>query len=93
MASITTNDQLEIHPGRKKRQQTSESPADTTQPRKTRKRRRVEEATDEFYRIKGILDESGDKYLIDWEDDPVTGRSYSPTWVRLRSDLVLTIDR
>ena len=35
------------------------------------------------YSARQILDEKGNKYLIEWEDNIVTGESYSPTWVRL----------
>lgn len=93
MASSTTNVQLELQPGRQKRQRTRKSPADKSKHRRSRKRVRVADATDEFYSVKSILDESSDKYLIDWEDDPGTGRTYSPTWVRLHCHLILTTAR
>ena len=32
------------------------------------------------YKIKSIVDESDTKYLISWEDDEVTGESFSDTW-------------
>ncbi|KAK5126538.1 hypothetical protein LTR08_004666 [Meristemomyces frigidus] len=32
------------------------------------------------YKIKNIIDEKGGKYLIDWEDDEVSGVSYEATW-------------
>lgn len=32
------------------------------------------------YQVRNILDERGGKYLIDWEDDPITGQKYKATW-------------
>ncbi|KAK5119879.1 hypothetical protein LTR85_007205 [Meristemomyces frigidus] len=32
------------------------------------------------YKIKNILDEKDRQYLIDWEDDEVTGEHYEPSW-------------
>ena len=32
------------------------------------------------YKIKSILDEKGKQYLIDWEDDELTGERYQPSW-------------
>lgn len=32
------------------------------------------------YQVRNILEERGRKYLIDWEDDPITGQQYEPTW-------------
>jgi len=32
------------------------------------------------YKARGILAESKTHYKIDWEDDPVTGEKYPPTW-------------
>lgn len=32
------------------------------------------------YKLRSILDESRGRYLIEWEDDEVTGESYEPTW-------------
>lgn len=57
-----------------------ESPGASSKPPEKRTNPRHSFATDEIFAVKSILDESSDKYLIDWEDDPVTGRSYSPTW-------------
>lgn len=34
------------------------------------------------YPIRAILAENSDEFLIDWEDDLITGETYSPTWVR-----------
>ena len=42
-------------------------------------------ATSDLYPVKGILAESSDEFLIDWEVDLITGQSYSPSWVRLLS--------
>jgi len=33
------------------------------------------------YAARDILQENATKYLIDWEDNPVTGERYNPTWV------------
>lgn len=38
-------------------------------------------ATSNTYPVRAILAESSDELLIDWEDDLITGESYSPTWV------------
>ena len=50
----------------------------------SKKRARIEdspEPTDDTeYRAKDILDENAKKYLIDWEPDPSTGKSFEPTW-------------
>jgi len=35
---------------------------------------------DRDYELRAILDERRGRYLIDWEDDKVTGESYEPTW-------------
>lgn len=32
------------------------------------------------FKARGILAESKTRYKIDWEDDPVTGESFAPTW-------------
>lgn len=32
------------------------------------------------YLLKSILDENKTHYLVDWEDDPVTGEIFDPTW-------------
>lgn len=32
------------------------------------------------YKVRNILDENQDRYLIDWEDDSLTGEKYEPTW-------------
>lgn len=37
------------------------------------------------YSARQILEENGDKYLIEWEDNAITGETYSPTWVRITS--------
>lgn len=34
----------------------------------------------QLYDLRDILDESETHYLIDWEDDKVTGETYTPTW-------------
>ena len=69
---------------RRKRTSFSESPTQSSSsPRK--KRRKVEEATDELWAVREILEERRNQgrleYLVDWEDSKVTGVSFSPTWV------------
>ncbi|KAF1822881.1 uncharacterized protein K489DRAFT_394553 [Dissoconium aciculare CBS 342.82] len=32
------------------------------------------------YRARSIIDENKTYYKIDWEDDPITGERYDPTW-------------
>ncbi|RDA95837.1 hypothetical protein CP533_5129 [Ophiocordyceps camponoti-saundersi (nom. inval.)] len=53
-------------------------------PRGRAPRIKKEEAKDEWYSIRGILRERRAKgrveYLVDWDDDPVTGQSHDPTW-------------
>ena len=54
-------------------------------PQKKRKRRR-DTSSAEFYSVKQILAEKIGRgqeisYLIDWDDNPETGESYTPTWV------------
>lgn len=34
------------------------------------------------YHIKAIIGENPSEYLIDWADDPITGKSFEPSWVR-----------
>jgi hypothetical protein len=34
-----------------------------------------------LYPIRNIVDEDESRYLIDWEDDEVTGQSYEKSWV------------
>ncbi|KAI9707765.1 MAG: hypothetical protein M1836_000727 [Candelina mexicana] len=40
----------------------------------------VPSADGELWKVKDIIEENRTQYLIDWEDDPKTGRSYEPTW-------------
>lgn len=46
---------------------------------------RYETRQDNVFAIKDIIDEKFIRgkihYQIDWEDDPITGESFSPTWV------------
>ena len=44
--------------------------------------------TTNSYPVRAILAENSDEFLIDWEDDLITGESYSPTWVRVHISLV-----
>jgi hypothetical protein len=61
----------------------AESPLPPRGPQKKRKRRK--ETSAEYYSVKDILEEKTVHeeifYLIDWEDNPETGESYTPTWV------------
>ena len=45
-----------------------------------------------LYKVRNIIDENQSKYLIDWEDDPVTGEQYTPTWVRLHTESLMYIN-
>jgi hypothetical protein len=59
-------------------------------PRSSQKRRkRKAKASAEYYSVRDILEEKTVHeevfYLIDWEDNPDTGESYTPTWVRIHS--------
>ena len=36
-----------------------------------------------LYKVRDIINEKGNKYLIDWEDDAETGEKYQPTWVSM----------
>ncbi|KAI9789526.1 MAG: hypothetical protein M1835_001608 [Candelina submexicana] len=40
----------------------------------------VPSADEELWKVKDIIEETRTQYLIDWESDPQTGRSYEPTW-------------
>jgi hypothetical protein len=69
----------------KSRASLAELPVSPKTPHKKRKRRK-ETSSAEYYLVKSIIDEKqvGDdeiEYLIDWEDNPETGESYTPTWV------------
>lgn len=44
------------------------------------------------YKVRGILQEKKKTYLIDWEDDEVTGESYPPTWEPKANANQLAID-
>ncbi|KFZ00112.1 hypothetical protein V498_00295 [Pseudogymnoascus sp. VKM F-4517 (FW-2822)] len=48
--------------------------------RKKRGRPQKKHDEDQLYDLRDILDESETHYLIDWEDDKVTGETYEPTW-------------
>ncbi|KAI9766257.1 MAG: hypothetical protein M1840_006671 [Geoglossum simile] len=50
-------------------------------PNPRRKAKQAADAdADKLWTVRTIQAEKGNKYLIDWEDDPVTGESYAPTW-------------
>ncbi|KAH0559329.1 hypothetical protein GP486_004155 [Trichoglossum hirsutum] len=58
--------------------------ADKAEPSPGRRRKpkpAVAADPDKLWTVRSIQAEKGNKYLIDWEDDPVTGESYAPTWV------------
>lgn len=44
-----------------------------------------------YYQARQILEETRTKYLIEWENNIVTGESYQPTWVSTRCLLRSTI--
>lgn len=48
--------------------------------KKKRGRTQKKHDEDQLYDLRDILDESETHYLIDWEDDKVTGETYKPTW-------------
>lgn len=59
-------------------------------PRRSRKSKKrasqpIQEEEDGWYTVRGILDERKLKgkaeYLVDWDDNPVTGESYPSSWV------------
>jgi hypothetical protein len=68
------------------RKSLAESPASQL-PRSSQKKRKARKGTSSEveYSVKEIVDEKIEhgeiRYLIDWEDDPVTGESFKPTWV------------
>lgn len=35
------------------------------------------------YPIKAIVAERSREFLVDWADDPITGKKYLPSWVRI----------
>lgn len=54
-------------------------------PGQTGKKRPDQNNTEEvWFNIRQILDEkrigSRIQYLVDWEDNPITGEAYDPTW-------------
>ncbi|KAI9771071.1 MAG: hypothetical protein M1839_002968 [Geoglossum umbratile] len=49
-------------------------------PSRRGKAKQADDNTDKLWTVRAIQAEKGNKYLIDWEDDPVTGESYAPTW-------------
>ncbi|GME54995.1 chromo domain shadow [Neofusicoccum parvum] len=48
--------------------------------------------SDSFYEARAILKETKNKYLIDWENDRVTGEVYQPTWEPKRNANKLLVD-
>ncbi|KAK0857987.1 hypothetical protein LTR03_000554 [Friedmanniomyces endolithicus] len=63
-----------IHNSRKRaRVPSSSSPAASLHPH-------GEVDPERLYTLRSIIDEKPGHYLIDWEDDPVTGEAFDPTW-------------
>lgn len=52
---------------------------------KKQKKKKEEELEEDFYTLKGILEEKEENgrilYLIDWDDNPYTGEVYDNSWV------------
>jgi len=72
-------------PSRKRKRQSAQSYSD--RPNKQNKPHSSEESnipptqdSQTEYKARGILAETKTHYKIDWEDDPVTGEKYPPTW-------------
>ncbi|KAJ4420418.1 hypothetical protein N0V85_000586 [Neurospora sp. IMI 360204] len=66
-----------------------DSPTDKVMPRgrrgkPTKAKKPKKESSETFYSVRRIAGEKTEKgrlfYLIDWANDPVTGKSYDPTW-------------
>ncbi|KAK1825308.1 hypothetical protein LTR12_000108 [Friedmanniomyces endolithicus] len=63
-----------VHNSRKRaRVPSSSSPAASPHPH-------GEVDPERLYTLRSIIDEKPGHYLIDWEDDPVTGEAFDPTW-------------
>jgi hypothetical protein len=60
-----------------------------------KKKRRRESTDSEYYLVKQILDQKIEEgviqYQIDWEDNPETGETYPPSWVRASTFLSMDI--
>ena len=94
---LTKNGQKLAEPKQRRRMSATRSMSDERlqpgppkkQPRSSRKRTKSSNSpsatSTTFYSVRGIISEKfkdGKKqYLIDWEDDPITGESYENTWV------------
>ena len=81
-----------IMPGPKRKQKDVTPTAGTAKRRRLHRPEKATPSTDhdggaggDFYAIKDIIEESKNAYKVDWEDDPATGKKYSPTWVSARS--------
>ena len=48
---------------------------------KNRSSRPSSQNSEPLYQVRDIIGEKGNKYHIQWEDDPVTGEKFAPTWV------------
>jgi hypothetical protein len=76
------------HPTSPKQNRRSLKESSTTEsPQRIHKKRKRRKGTSfsEYFPIRVVLDEKIENgetsYLIDWEDNPETGESYTPTWV------------
>ena len=71
----------------RKSREASSSPAPRRGAPKKKSRRRKDEGPGEVYSLAdpGILDQKEEKgkvyYLLNWADDPETGKKFEPTWV------------
>ncbi|PQE33729.1 HDA1 complex subunit protein [Rutstroemia sp. NJR-2017a WRK4] len=58
--------------------------------KKTRRERKTAHATEVYYSVREIIGErelgKHTQFLIDWEDNPLTGETYEPTWVYFDHD-------
>ncbi|KZF20336.1 hypothetical protein L228DRAFT_262997, partial [Xylona heveae TC161] len=59
----------------------SQSISNATLKRKDRTEEQPQDETpDKEYKVRDIIGETRTKYQVDWEDDPVTGEKFRPTW-------------
>lgn len=67
------------------RKSLAESPPSLPRDSQKKRKRRKQTSSAEYYSVKKILEEKTEhgeiSYLIDWDDHPETGESYTPTWV------------
>ncbi|TAQ86428.1 hypothetical protein B7494_g5239 [Chlorociboria aeruginascens] len=66
------------------RQSLAESPPEPKSPQKKRRKSRSQGLDSQLWAVRNIVGERKSQgqiqFLIDWENDPQTGRPYSPTW-------------